>query len=261
MHKEKAYPSNNTSILNSYGFIIALAILLLNDFILKDLYGNWLTGKLSDFAGLFAFSLFFIAFFPKHKQTVLYATGILFIFWKSPFSQPYINFWNNLSIFSIQRVVDYTDFIALLMLPLAGLYAKIVPKAPELKLNPILPILVACFAFVATSYHSNVKVDKTYTYPFSKDSLETLINTRLIDSVYADFKPDSMATNPDTIRLNVLSNFCFHDLKVYVSILETREKNVQVKLLSIIHRCPSKKRDKSRLVEELERTVFNQLRR
>jgi hypothetical protein len=58
-----------------------------------------------------------------------------------------------------------------------------------------------------------------------------------------------------------LSNFCFHDLKAYVSIFETREKNVQVKLLSIIHRCPSKKRDKSRLVEELERTVFNQLRR
>lgn len=261
MLKEKAYPSNNTSILNSYGFIIALAILLLNDFLLKDLYGNWLTGKLSDFAGLFAFSLFFIAFFPKRKQTVLYSIGILFIFWKSPFSQPIINFWNSLSIFSIHRAVDYADLFALLVLPLAGLYSKTAPKAPALKFNPILPMLVACFAFVATSYYSNVKVDKTYNYPFSKDSLETLINTKLIDSVYAEFKPDSIATNPDTIRLNILSNFCFHDLKAYVSIFETREKNVQIKLLSITHRCPIKKRDTPRLVEELERTVFNQLRR
>lgn len=251
----------NKYIFSSYGFNIALAILLLNDFILKDLYGNWLTGKLSDFAGLFVFSLFFIAFFSKYRQVVLYVTGILFIFWKSPFSQPSINFWNSLSIFSIQRVVDYTDLFALLVLPLAGLYSKIVSKAPELKFNPILPMMVACLAFVATSYHSNVKVDKTYIYPFSKDSLETLINTRLIDSVYANFKPDSMATNPDTIRLTVLSGFCFNDLDAYVSIFETREKNVQVKLLSIIHRCPIKKRDKPRLVEELERTVFNQLRR
>lgn len=251
----------NKHIFNSYGFNIALAILLLNDFILKGLYGNWLTGKLSDFAGLFVFSLFFMAFFPKHRQIVLYATGILFIFWKSPFSQPSINFWNNLSIFSIQRVVDYADLFALLMLPLAGLYSKTVSKVPALKFNPILPMLVACFACVATSYHSNVKVDKTYIYPFSKDSLETLINNKLIDSVYADFKPDSLATNPDTIRLKVLSDFCFHDLKAYVSIFETREKNVQVKLLSITHRCPAKKRDKPRLIEELERTVFNQLRR
>lgn len=251
----------NKHIFNSYGFNIALAILLLNDFILKGLYGNWLTSKLSDFAGLFVFSLFFIAFFPKYRQVVLCATGILFIFWKSPFSQPIINFWNSLSIFSIHRVVDYTDLVALLMLPLAGFYSKTVPKAPALKFNPILPMLVACFAFVATSYHSNVKVDKTYNYPFSKDSLKTLINMRLIDSVYAEFKPDSLATNPDTIRLNVLSNFCFHDLKAYVSIFETREKNVHVKLLSVIHRCPAKKRDKPRLIEELERTVFNQLRR
>lgn len=250
----------NKHIFNSYWFIIALVILLLNDFILKDLYGNWLTGKLSDFAGLFVFSLFFIAVFPKYRQVVLYTTGILFIFWKSPFSQPIINFWNSLSIFNIQRVADYTDLVALLMLPLAGLYSKTVPKVPALKFNPIWPMLVACFAFVATSYHSNVKVDKTYNYPFSKDSLKTLINTRLIDSVYADFKPDSIATNPDTIRLTVLSDFCFHDLKAYVSIFETRERNVQIKLLSITHRCPIKKRDTPRLVEELERAVFNQLR-
>ena len=39
----------NKHIFSSYGFNIALVILLLNDFMLKHLYGSWLTGKLSDF--------------------------------------------------------------------------------------------------------------------------------------------------------------------------------------------------------------------
>ena len=42
-------------ILNPY-FIIGLSVLLLNDFYLKAAYGNFVTGKLSDFAGLPIFS-------------------------------------------------------------------------------------------------------------------------------------------------------------------------------------------------------------
>lgn len=60
----------NKHIFNSYGFNVALAMLLLNDFILKDLYGNWLTGKLSNFAELSVFSLFFIVVFPNSPISV-----------------------------------------------------------------------------------------------------------------------------------------------------------------------------------------------
>ena len=66
---KKEFPMENKHIFTSYGFNITLAILLLNDFILKDLYGNWLTGKLSDFAGLFVFSLFFSAYFITPQTT------------------------------------------------------------------------------------------------------------------------------------------------------------------------------------------------
>lgn len=51
----------NFSILVSPGFLLCLCLLLLNDFILKSEFHNALTGKLSDFAGLFIFPLFFSA--------------------------------------------------------------------------------------------------------------------------------------------------------------------------------------------------------
>lgn len=35
-------------------FISSLLLLLLNDFVFKPVYHNWLTGKLSDFCGLIA---------------------------------------------------------------------------------------------------------------------------------------------------------------------------------------------------------------
>ena len=41
------------SALSSPGFLVALAVLLANDLWWKAAYDNWLTGKLSDFAGLF----------------------------------------------------------------------------------------------------------------------------------------------------------------------------------------------------------------
>src|SRR3989442_14409237 len=39
--------------LSSPGFLAALAVLLANDLWWKPAFGNWLTDKLSDFAGLF----------------------------------------------------------------------------------------------------------------------------------------------------------------------------------------------------------------
>lgn len=250
----------NKHIFTSYGFNITLAILLLNDFILKDLYGNWLTGKLSDFAGLFVFSLFFIAVLPKYRQVVLYATGILFIFWKSPFSQPSINFWNSLTIFNIQRVIDYTDLFALLMLPLAGFYSKTVPKAPELKFNPILPMLVACFAFVATSRTKDFgfKVEKTYTYPFSKDTLIARLSNR-IDSFNNGLGLDSLFEHSGAFYLFIPSDIYSESIEIMVS---TEEKGAQteLKLHHIELSRPIEEKDQKALIEEVEQKVFNRLK-
>ena len=41
--------------LTSRGSLVAVGVLLVNDHVLKDAYSSWLTGKLSDFAGLYFF--------------------------------------------------------------------------------------------------------------------------------------------------------------------------------------------------------------
>ncbi len=51
-------------------FLLSVLLLLLNDWLLKPLFHNDLTGKLSDLAGLFAFPFFLSAFFPAHKRTI-----------------------------------------------------------------------------------------------------------------------------------------------------------------------------------------------
>src|SRR4051794_33419248 len=109
----------NLHILASPAFLTGLFLLLLNDLILKRQFHNGLTGKLSDFAGLFAFPLFWAAFFPRRKSLVYISTAVLFIFWKSAYSQPLIEGWNSLALFPIERTVDYGDLVALIILPLS----------------------------------------------------------------------------------------------------------------------------------------------
>ena len=89
------------------GFLVSLLILLLNDFILKTVFHNYLTGKLSDFAGLLAFPFFWSVLFPKRTKEIHIAVALFFIFWKSPFSEDFVDF------FGFYRVVDFSDFIAL----------------------------------------------------------------------------------------------------------------------------------------------------
>lgn len=107
-------------LLTSPAFVLAVAMLALNDWVLKSsstLGGNWWTGKLSDVAGLFAFPLFWAAFLPARWRRGIYgATAVGFLVWKSPFSGPALATWNGLGLWPVARVVDYSDLLALLAL-------------------------------------------------------------------------------------------------------------------------------------------------
>lgn len=100
-------------------FIISLCALLLNDFYLKSHYGNILTGKLSDFSGLIVFPIFFAVVFPSSKKWITLVTAGLFLLWKTPVVTPIIDWFNTYAFFTINRVIDYTDYLALLILPMA----------------------------------------------------------------------------------------------------------------------------------------------
>lgn len=143
----------NFALLTSPAFLVALALLLANDFVFKPLFHNQLTGKLSDFAGLFAFALFWMAFFPRRKTVVNLLIACAFAFWKSAFSQNSIEAWNALPLFDVSRVVDYTDLFALIMLPCAQIYAQQVRPLSRISFRfaPQAFALVALFAFAATS--------------------------------------------------------------------------------------------------------------
>lgn len=129
-------------------FLVCLATLLLNDFYFKSEYHNWLTGKLSDFCGLFVFVSFWASLFPRRKQLIYVLSALLFIIWKSPYSQIFIDIFSK-NFYSIHRVVDLTDLIALLVLPIAFFYSP--QHLIKSKLYRIPLSLLTIFALCATS--------------------------------------------------------------------------------------------------------------
>lgn len=145
----------------SIGFIFSVIILLINDFILKRNFPGIITGKLSDFSGLFAFPFFFCVLLPNKKKWIYAITAIAFILWKLPITDNFISFWNKYIPFSIGRVVDYTDYFALLILPISYFYMpKIVllNSYPKKKAAMFAITFLAIFSFLATAgTHGKIK--------------------------------------------------------------------------------------------------------
>lgn len=173
----------NKKHFTTYWFVTAVILLLLNDFIFKQTYHNWFTGKLSDFVGLFFFPIFFAAFFKSKTKSIFIATAVFFVYFKSSFSAPFIAFFNAFAPFSIARVIDYTDLLALCILPFSYYIFKNVDQLKQIKLNPALPIFLAGFAMMSTSKpESFLEINESYEINKSKDDLIAHINT--IDSQF-----------------------------------------------------------------------------
>jgi hypothetical protein len=139
--------------LTRWPFLIALALLLLNDFWLKSQFPGYVTGKLSDFAGIAMIALPCLAAFPRRARTIYAAIAVAFLWWKSPLSGPFISFVNGLLPYDIARVVDYSDLLALLVLPFCSIATRDSRAEPgRLRRALTIPIVaVAAFATAATS--------------------------------------------------------------------------------------------------------------
>ena len=129
----------------------AVAVLLINDRILKYAFPGVITGKLSDFAGLFALAVLAGSLVPSRAGRICAAIGIAFVVWKSPLADPFIAFWNAHSSFQIARVKDWTDLIALIVLPFAA-RVRIAPRRMRDYAFTTVFSAVAIFAFAATSF-------------------------------------------------------------------------------------------------------------
>jgi hypothetical protein len=151
-------------------FLVGFTLLVINDFVLKVAFGNFLTGKLSDFAGLFVFPFFISAILPARRDLVYVATGILFCAWKSPLSGLLIGFVNGFNVVSIGRTVDYTDLIALTVMPVSLFYFDSRAARPHAVTSHVTSAFAASvaiasvFAFGATTMagERSVTMDRVY---------------------------------------------------------------------------------------------------
>ncbi|AEE53124.1 hypothetical protein [Haliscomenobacter hydrossis] len=169
-------------------FLLSITILAINDWVLKTTFHNALTGKLSDFAGLFALPYFLSTFFPKRKLLIHLIIGLMFILWKSECIQAVIDLVNTWGI-ALGRTVDPSDNIALVSTIISyGLFERI--RAYPLRL--ILYKTIAVFSvlsFLATSFPKQtlqkfVSIDKTYRFNFSRRELISRLNMVQIKNIY-----------------------------------------------------------------------------
>lgn len=130
-------------------FVLSLLVLALNDHVLKQAWPGMVTGKLSDFAGLFAFGWFCIAVVPSDRRVVLGSVALLFAWWKSPNSQWAIEQFNAMGWLEIGRVVDPRDLMAILLLPVVHSCHPIPMRWPVI-VRPLLAAL-SLILFTATS--------------------------------------------------------------------------------------------------------------
>ncbi|UHQ23457.1 hypothetical protein LVB77_01720 [Lysobacter sp. 5GHs7-4] len=167
------------ALLLRWPFLLALGLLILNDTVLKGAWHNAFTGKLSDFAGVFAFAWFWSVAIGRARTAIHVAVAVAFAWWKSPWSAGAIEAWNGLPLFDVARVVDYGDLLALAVLPLSwwclarpstpARGAKLVAPWPQLAVA-----LVAIVAFTATSRATTkmtVEDGIVYLAPLSPDAM------------------------------------------------------------------------------------------
>jgi hypothetical protein len=240
---------NKSHLINSYWFLTGLFLLLLNDFVLKAHFGNWFTGKLSDFAGLFIFPIFFTALFPRQKKAIFVLTAILFALWKSSLSQPFIDTWNANAWITIDRVVDPSDLLGLLALPLAFLVESRRDKLKHLRIQPILPFLLSTFAFAATSYMTEVPIGISHTFQLPKDSIVRRWNH--LEAFNHDENQDTSFGDQDTISLRVRYNFCGDGFRMYAVITDNELESTTIKVIEAIHNCPGEDSDRDRVLSAL----------
>ncbi|MBL8512530.1 MAG: hypothetical protein JNJ55_00955 [Betaproteobacteria bacterium] len=143
-------------ILTTWPFLLSLSVLLVNDWYLKAAFPGVVTGKLSDFAGIAVVALLLLAAAPRHRRPLFWGIALAFLWWKSPASEPFIRAINGVGLVRIGRTVDYTDLIALLVVPLCQrvvtLDGKLTTPSLGLRRLLVIPTVAATsFALLGTS--------------------------------------------------------------------------------------------------------------
>jgi hypothetical protein len=269
-------------ILRSKIFLGSLFLLVSNDFVLKKWIAGAITGKLSDFAGLFVFAIFWSALWPGFTKTIYILSAVSFVWWKSEYSEGSIRAWNELLLFHVQRTVDYTDFLALAVLPLAYIYQKhfflkrskvngagVAPRLSILKraCDYAIPIVVL-FSMTATSHIHRVTVpyagDPSYVNVFefstTKDDLVQRIKKLWIDVRNQRIRPQG--SDVEAFKIKIPSDYCSKGyVEATVEISKQSELSCVLTLTKIDFWCATYRGDyKARLIQIFEEQAIRPLR-
>jgi ABC-type multidrug transport system fused ATPase/permease subunit len=250
-------------LVTSQGFLLGLSLLLANDFLFKPLFHNWLTGKLSDFAGLFVFPLFWTALWPKRKRATFLITAAGFAFWKSSLAQPFIDAWNQWTGLALAREVDASDLLALsVLLPSYKYHSKFSERERPTSLRPAsaLVIAVSLFAFTATSYRTHYDyTGQEFVFADNKAGLVERLK-RLQPHTIREGSSWKSAQEPDEYTLEIKrSDFCFGGISALVEIKEENARQSRLVLKRLEHECPEGEGDREKMLLLFNHEIVNRL--
>lgn len=192
---------------------MSIFILIVNDFYLKRIFHNQITGKLSDFTGLFAFPFFLSAVFPKHTKSIHVLTALFFLFWKSTLSQPFIDFVNLTGLNTV-RIVDFSDNIALISILLSYLLLDKISVSDVKPLFLKFMVCISLFSFVATT-QKRIYQEPTYEDGFKKINILNLYDGSVIAIINFKYTEKDLALDTslnnkfnrlDTLRIMAKEN-------------------------------------------------------
>lgn len=222
---------NRPYILNLL-FLSALTILLLNDFYWKETYANSLTGKLSDVFGLVVFVLFFSALLATRFRFILYSiTALLFIWWKSTWSELFIDSWNQTVVFhALERTVDYSDLWCLLVLIPLYFYHPGNQKPVFAKWVAVPLLFTGLFAIVATSKSKNLGAHGSTPKYWIQESFKLkmtktdFLKNISFSNISIEKDPDLTSPTPNGYYCYLLKNFTIEDFHIETMSIGLKEK-------------------------------------
>jgi hypothetical protein len=241
----------NRNILITPLFVIALITLVINDHLLKAAYPGWLTGKLSDFVGLFVLAVFVYAIAGKYLEsskrllTMHIIIGLGFVIWKAaPIEIIFAELNKFVSIPLPSRVKDVSDLIALLILPISYLY---IARNRRLTFKPVFParlnrafttcvLAITGLAIIATSpgrrydLRPNVSAETTCQYSDILSIFEQTLSEKEIKIL------DKHAVDDTTYRYKI----DFKDKNPAGSQIEEKPDNWYVSFITLVY-SPSNK--------------------
>lgn len=201
--------NNSLNILLHPFFLLTVIILVLNDHLLKEIYPTYLTGKLSDFAGLFVFSVFSTVILNKlfnasnFSLINYFLIALLFSFIKiipieSWFPTDIIGFYPRI-------ITDISDLIALSILPLSYFFYNKFKNNYTPVFNTkikflLVPLIFCCI--VATSpalYKHTLKIESTPIYFLNENLSNQQFESFMLQKGYLINKKDS-----SEIRINYI---------------------------------------------------------